>query len=164
MYTLKIKVTKQILLESAMCGVKGDAIGVAQNCAFARAVQCIFPNAFVGGLFIHPNTTPEGWKEIGRLYGELSNKKTKESKTVWDLISLDKRIGQAMCEDLKMIPTTFPMSQFISRFDHSSPLERLEIPEEEFELPIPDYVIETINIDEIKGILASENHLELVES
>jgi len=43
---LKIKVTKETLRKSMMCGVKDDNVG--ENCAIALAVREIFPKAIVG--------------------------------------------------------------------------------------------------------------------
>lgn len=47
-------------------------------------------------------------------------------------------------------------ADFIRRFDDSSPQQRVVLPEISFEIEIPDEVIATINIDELKPLL--ENH------
>ena len=50
---------------------------------------------------------------------------------------------------------------FIHAFDRAMPNERLMMPELEFEVSIPDSVIEKINIDEIKPLLVNHPSLKL---
>jgi len=130
MYTLKIKVTKEILQKSAMCGTiseagKMDTSAVGSNCALALAVREIFPNAWVSREYI----ASDGDRK-------------------------------------KSLPINLPwsMRSFIKRFDMSSSWQRRQMPEQEFDLPIPDEVIESINIDEIKQMLETVPHLELIEN
>lgn len=52
--------------------------------------------------------------------------------------------------------------EYVVRFDSSSPEERVLMPEIEFEINIPDEVIEQINIDELRPLLANHKNLELV--
>lgn len=109
MYTLKIKVTKEILERSKMCG--SGNLNPSQNCAIALAVRDIFPDATIGVECIH----------VGRV--------------IW-----------------------LPMEaqKFIERFDRIGPLERLRMEEIEFEVKVPDEVINQINIEELRPLL--ENH------
>lgn len=51
---------------------------------------------------------------------------------------------------------------FIREFDVSSVFIRENMPEIEFEIDIPDSVIERINIDEIKSLLVNHPTLEFV--
>lgn len=54
-------------------------------------------------------------------------------------------------------------TEFIYLFDKSTPEERRNLPEIEFEISIPDEVIEKINIDDIRLLLLNHPTLELVE-
>lgn len=61
---------------------------------------------------------------------------------------------------------SFPKDVFnwIQVFDKLDPEERLKMQEIEFQIPIPDYVIEKINIDEIKPLLENHPTLELINN
>lgn len=61
------------------------------------------------------------------------------------------------------IPLPPCAQHFISEFDTNSPTERALMPELEFEISIPDKVIEKINIDEIRPLLENHPTLELIE-
>jgi hypothetical protein len=52
-YRLKIKITKQILKDSMMCGSEFDE-KTPTNCAVALAVREIFPDAGIGRTLIRP--------------------------------------------------------------------------------------------------------------
>jgi hypothetical protein len=54
-------------------------------------------------------------------------------------------------------------THFIDLFDTAGEEMRTSIPEFEFEISIPDEVIEEINIDEIKPLLVNHPTLELIE-
>lgn len=70
MYNLTIKVTKNILKKSAMCG-KENYVNVPSKCAIALAVRDIFPHALVGGTVIIPfaegYTSPKFAERNGKL-------------------------------------------------------------------------------------------------
>lgn len=51
---------------------------------------------------------------------------------------------------------------FIHRFDQSTTYERINMPEIEFQISIPDRVLSRINIDEIKRVLEGSETLQLV--
>ena len=123
MTKLKIKVTKEILERSKMCGTD-DGKSVSQNCAVAHSVRDILPNAAVDGDNIWPNSS---------LNDEL-------------------------------IPLPIEAKIYISKFDYTHPDDRPSLPEIEFEIEIPDSVIEKINIDEIKPLLINHPNLELIEN
>lgn len=121
--TLKIKVTKEILEASKMCGIglKGDdwAEATNSNCAVALAVRDIFPQA-----------------------------------TIFQTLMVV--LG-------KSIRFPFYVTQYIKAFDNCAvPEERLKLPEFEFEVSIPDEVIDQINIDEIRPLLVNHPTLELI--
>ena len=61
-------------------------------------------------------------------------------------------------------PAILPINavSFIQEFDSKSPSARVKMPEIEFEISIPDEVIEKINIDELRPLLQNHPTLELV--
>lgn len=62
-------------------------------------------------------------------------------------------------------PITQAMKSFIIQFDRSTPLMRLKFDEEEFELELPDWVVDNIgdgNVEETKRIISQSKTLELV--
>jgi hypothetical protein len=64
-------------------------------------------------------------------------------------------------DDLKIILPR-KVALFVSRFDSSTPEQRPNLPELEFEITIPDEVIERINIDELRPLLVNHPTLELI--
>lgn len=62
----------------------------------------------------------------------------------------------------KLIPLPYNARYFIYEFDKATAEERAKMREEEFELGVPDWVIERINIDEIKPLLENHPTLELI--
>lgn len=124
MYTLKIKITKELLKESRYCQRKND------SCVFARAFRDFFPDAIVGYTVIYPfgieshNTIP---------------------------VDIENQIAFATTQDI---------DNYIRIFDSVHDVTLLR--EQEFELSIPDWVIEKINIDEIKPLLVNHKNLELI--
>lgn len=52
---------------------------------------------------------------------------------------------------------------FVSAFDISTPEERTEMDELEFEVEIPEEVLKTIDIEEVKNILKTSSTLELIQ-
>src|SRR5688572_23200458 len=136
---LKIKVTKEILQESSNCDTKTEG-GV--NCALARAVRDILPTSSVQQHYILPC-----------LYKSIQGGAA----------------GMGVLEGVKKklaIRTTFEMADFIELFDKATPKERLEMEEQEFELDLPDWVIDMIgdgNVEEVKKIISSSKTLELCQ-
>lgn len=64
-----VKVTKEILEESKMCGL--DARSNSENCALACAVREIFPGAFVG--VDHDNDAVIGGLPIAGMFIKIPN-------------------------------------------------------------------------------------------
>lgn len=54
-------------------------------------------------------------------------------------------------------------TDFIHEFDKMTPIKRREMPELEFEVNVPDSVINMISLDEIKSLLKNSSTMELVE-
>lgn len=121
---LKIKVTKDILRRSMMCGTVISNSGLmtpipSSNCAIAVAIRDIFPSAAIGTvrmLFIKEEGDNEAWGNSP--YG----------------LDLDK-----------------DTQQYISKFDSSTPEKRLEMPEYEFTIEVPNAVIGLINIEALEA-------------
>lgn len=128
--TLKIKVTKEILEKSRMCGGDDTKNKIGMNCAISLAVRDIFPDVWVGDMDIR----------FGR----------------WDEDHFD------VNDKITYIGLPYRVQMFIKEFDKTSPANRLLMPEIEFEIEIPDAVIETINIDELKPLLVNHPTLELI--
>jgi hypothetical protein len=144
--SIKIKITKDILSRSAMCGINKNwdsvietlsgydpeegCIPLSSNCAFALAIRDIFPNAEVGE------------KEIWPFYhGEH------------DIVYVPMKFG-----------ITPEMSMFINEFDSRIPKARAAMEEREFELEIPDWAIERLtkaHVDFVQAV-ANSPTLELV--
>lgn len=125
---LTIKVTKEILERSKMCGEIENSIGrLNTHCAIALAARDIFPNAIVEQTYIAP--FPKKFADY---------------------------MGSKAWGDQHIIELPLTAIGFISSFDRATPEVRVKMPELEFTVDIPDNVIEQINIDEIKPLL--ENH------
>lgn len=126
MYKLKIKVTKDILKKSMMCGTDDQLI--VHGCAVALAVREIFPYASVGGDTISPYM-------------------------------------KAMFNPNHMIELPRSASCFIADFDRLrlQPEKRLDLPELEFEVSLPQSVIDAVNISELEQTLKTSETLELVK-
>lgn len=62
------------------------------------------------------------------------------------------------------VPTTSEMRDFINEFDGTFPKEeRLELPEQSFEINVPDGIIKAISLHELETILSKSSTLELVK-
>ncbi len=123
MTSLKIKVTEEILRQSANC----DNSNKGANCAIALSVRTIFPNASVG------------------------------TRTIYPFYNTDN------CT-IHFIELPEEAQDFIKSFDNKCSLDRVKMEELEFSIDIPDSVLETINIEEIKPLLINHPTLELIEN
>jgi hypothetical protein len=134
MIKLKIKVTKDILKKSMYCS-ESALLPSTTNCAVALAVRDIFPDAKVFPHCISPFSVNSFIIPNARQFLRLQR------------IQLPKEAAE-----------------FIETFDSlmDTPEERLKLPELEFEVEIPDAVIEHINIEELKPLLEGHPTLELV--
>lgn len=152
MYTLKIKVTKEILKKSAMCGFKNGKFSseenknIGANCALSLAVRDIFPNAWVGRDFLCTDSD---------LFFRMSEERKETGVN---------KFTSAMEEHpSKFMFISREMTRFIEHFNLFSPEERKGMQEEEFDLPIPDAVIDAIDIEEVKKVLENSPVLSLEE-
>ena len=132
---LKIKVTKEHIEKAKYC-----SSDFPENCAIAIAVKDIFPRAYVAfNFFFVDQKLFRQWLHI------KDEKKTQQFERDYG-ISLPAKARS-----------------FIHRFDYSTPTERSQLNELEFEVDIPDHIIEEhINIEEIKEILNGHPTLSLV--
>lgn len=104
------------------------------NCAVSLAIRDIFPKAGVSPLFIVPFV--EGKSDFPTAIKEQDK------------------------SNLIVLPINAVV--FISKFDRSTPRQRLSLEPMSFEIDIPDEVIERINIDEVKGVLKDHPTMQLV--
>lgn len=117
--TIRIHITKEILEKSSRC--TNDKLG--SNCAFALAVRDILPNAFVGGSTITP------YPILGTCHHP--------------------NLGTVVIITGQTFITSSNMIAFIRWFDRATPGARMVHDECSFELEIPDWVIERIDIQDI---------------
>jgi hypothetical protein len=134
---LKIKVTKEHIEKAKNCEGFGE---YQQNCAIALAVRDIFPDAHVElGMFFVKADFFKDWLKV---------------LTRSTLMRFEKEHTIRLPEKAQ---------DFISKFDNSSPEERCQLPELEFEVDIPDHILEEhINIEEIKEILNGHPTLTII--
>ncbi len=123
-YKLSIKVTKEILERSKMCGTVTQQ-NIVGNCAIALAMRDIFPKAHVYGG------------------GDVSF------------------LGASTYPERKDAQLPVKAHVFMNKFDSTAVNERPLMPEIEFEIEVPDDVIEKINIEEIKPLLINHPTLKL---
>jgi len=127
---LKIKVTKDILEKSKMCGVE-NSMEIPTNCAISLAIRDIFPLAYVQSYYMYFDIN-----DVGNAIGMHENS---VSLPIW-------------------------VTDYIQMFDMTLPDDRPKLPEFEFEISVPDSIIERININEIKTLLQNHPTLELIPS
>jgi hypothetical protein len=130
---LKIKVTKEHIEKAKSCD--------GQRCAIALAIRDIFPDAHVElGLFFVKVKFYEQWLKMNASQAALKRFEKKHA------IKLPKKA-----------------KDFISVFDEATPEDRVKLPELEFEVDIPDHILEEhINIEEIKEILNGHPTLTII--
>ena len=63
-----------------------------------------------------------------------------------------------------IMPLPTEVSVYIIEFDNTYPADRAKLPEIEFEIEIPDKVLESINIEELKPLLENHPTLQLIEN
>jgi hypothetical protein len=132
---LKIKITKEILTKSSLCGktpeyfVKFKRKMIGDNCAIALAVKEIFPDAYVNGYTISP-------------FGRVTAANYSKTKV------------------FIMLPEV--AKQFVSRFDQASTEHRCSMSPFEFEVTIPEAVLDVITIDDLTRIAETSETLEVV--
>jgi hypothetical protein len=103
-----------------------------QNCAIGKAICAIFPNSWVGR------------REI--------------------TFYKDQYLFNKARNEITDTPLPIEAIEFISKFDSlvDDKNARLALPEFEFEITIPENVINQINLDEVREVLKNSKTLELV--
>jgi hypothetical protein len=134
MTKIKIKVTKEVLEQSKKCPSIINGVTFVGDESTTLATNCAFAIA-VRDLF--PNAMV-GYSSI--MPFEMAD---------------EGHLG-------KSIPLTIEMRNFIKVFDSTPQNDRVNIPEQEFELEIPDDVLElTVGKDEIDQLLKESKTLEI---
>lgn len=139
MTKLRINVTKEILFKTRMCAGVFTYVentkeeGIGANCAISVAIRDLFPDAWVG---------------TDRIYFDAYN-----DQGMFDWGKENQLITSALPEIAR---------NFIREFDRKTPEERMAMNPLSFEIEIPDIVIDTINIDEVKALLTNHPTMELV--
>lgn len=134
---IKIKITKEILETSKMCGVVNKD-EVPTNCAFALAVREIFPKAEVRAHFI----LPFGWTGVNQ----------------------DQNLRDAVKNNVVILLAATARA-YIRVFDmlRGMPEKRVDLPTLSFEIDVPSCIIDKIGIDEVYKVLSESKTLELVQ-
>lgn len=130
---IRIKITKEILRRSMFCGTTLNLnLSIFESCAFAVAIREIAPKAYVTGSHIN-------WSGLG---GKVIDEP-----------------GEAVFG-----PMSIEMIAFIQTFDAmAEDYElRLALPEQNFDVEVPDEFIETIGIQEVRRILKTSSTLQEV--
>lgn len=143
-YKLKVKVTKEILHKAKMCGLDEEHDNLNQNCALAVAIREIFPTAMVSSDYFYP-------------FGNIARGVTLSPQVTEFIDNFDLPVTQLQGENLLNYPK--PPEIIEAGIKH-----RLAIPETEFEINIPDWVIDQLNINDITEVLKGVDHLELIHS
>lgn len=140
---LKVKITKEILEKSMLCNTELDFSNkVGENCAIGLAINQLIKDCWVSTDCIVSSI---------KMF-ELKNKKDYEFKGVSNDTNFPWRI---------LLPKE--AINFITKFDNlrNTPLERLKLPELEFEIELPQEYIDTIDISEAVEIINKSQTLEL---
>lgn len=132
---LKVKVTKEILEETKMCGIsdiphtpESNVENIMENCAIAVAVRGVLGKVQVGEFNID-------------FFENVDGKDT-----------------HICCIELPDAA-----SDFIQEFDRNLPEARVNMPELEFEIEVPDIIINKIgDMEEVRDLISSSKTLELV--
>lgn len=127
-----IKVTKEILERSKMCGVSGYR-NVVRDCAVAEASREIFPTA---GVCVDSND------DTGYVIAPF--------------------LCAGIDKDIISIQLPKSASRFIREFDCATPERRAAMEPVSFEIDVPSEVIDKIGISEVYRILSESKTLELV--
>ena len=136
---ITVKITKEILRESANCQVSAFAHlhKVGQNCAIGLAIFQLFGDM--------------SWvykRSIGIFYSGM-----RYIKTEFASITADADVE---------INLPYDATAFIDHFDSCTPEQRLLISPFSFEIEVPEQLIQKIGIGEVYRILSESKTLELV--
>lgn len=139
-YKLKINITKEILERSKFCNyIPGTDRRISwhqhrDNPSLTPTINCAIALA-VRDIF-----------PLAQVEEETIEVYTEDNSDFPVLINLPGKAGY-----------------FIRNFDINTPEERVSMKPISFEIDVPDQVIESINIDEVKDIISKKDILELIE-
>lgn len=135
---LKIIVDKACLEASKNCNINGPSGEnmIGQNCAIGRAIHDIFPDSWVATEFIL--FYDEGYDILSNIMSGFN--------PPYVTVNLPK-----------------VAREFISEFDNTTSDKRADMNEIEFEIDVPESVIENIgDMEEVKRLISTSPTLELV--
>lgn len=135
---LQIDITKEILSQTKNCSTT-DENEIGTNCAIGKAIHDIFPYSHVS------RSTIEFFQ-------------SDDHRIKWLLGLATFRIQQSLAS----VVHSEKVKKFVWLFDQSSPKMRENMAPISFEVDIPDAVIETIDIEDVKRIINETSHLNLV--
>jgi len=136
---LKIKITQEILEASKFCmneTYSASVSRIGQNCAIGKAIYALFGDkswVFNDKIAIFPN-------------GFTFKPNFFYPKT--DIVE-----GEHI--DIKL---SFDITFFIEKFDKLSPKERVKIKPFEFEIDVPNEVVDLIGINQVYKVLSENTH------
>lgn len=136
-----IKVTKDVLERTAMCGENGE-YNIGKNCAIAFAVCRLLPFSTTD---VHHYVSMRGEEGVVKYFINIYNN---EIPTIGNFITA--------------IPLPQEAVDFIDAFDDASPVDRVRMRPISFEVDIPSVVIDMISISEAYKVLSESKTLELV--
>lgn len=136
---ITVRVTKEILHKSAMCGYEPGE-HVVYNCAIALAVREIFPysRACYGTIVVYDNIGPINQWHL------ILNDSANDHKTP---------VGGYFIKH--------KADDFIKSFDRATREERINMEEFSFEIDVLSEVIDQIGISQVYKILSESRTLEL---
>lgn len=139
--SLRISITKETLKQSMWCGVLPGFSFKPAHCAIANALKDIFPDALVFG--------GSGWLL------PFPDKNLTEVMFMTDAEFANlQRSG-------KVIELPPAVKDFIIEFDLAKPYQRPYLPEISFEIELPEWVIERIDISGVTNALRQHPNLEI---
>lgn len=106
---ITVKITKDVLKRSMMCGTMSNLGAVGKNCAIALAVIDIFPDAIVGPQKIYPfgdyvngdgNKIDLPWEAISFIFYFDDLKKTPEARLALPEFSFEIEVPHSVIEKI----------------------------------------------------------------
>lgn len=137
---LQINITKEVLERSHMCGFAKTG-SLSENCAIAVAIKDLFPYSNVpSGSYINVFRTEKGFKSY--------------------------RLNRRRLSDDPGVNVILPdaATRFITEFDISTSKERLSMQPISFEIDVPDEVIDSTGIEQVKQVLNDHPFMQEVKS
>lgn len=138
-----VKVTKEILIKTSRCN---NAFGI--NCAIAAAIREMFPHSITGNRMLSIYTE----ENFIKLLNNPFNLYRKDQNVIYTL-------GYP---EIAQIQLPFEAMRFIRTFDITSVEHRMNLEPIQFEINVPNEVIDQIGISTAYKVLSESKTLELV--